>query len=57
MADLKRGELTMAKKLSKAERKEMAQKAMEAREKSGKKPEKAGAGFAMLDKEAEKLSD
>mgnify|MGYP003601550090 CR=1 FL=1 len=57
MADLKRGELTMAKKLSKAERKEMAQKAMEAREKSGKKPEKAGAGFAMLDKEAEKLSN
>lgn len=43
----------MAKKLSKEERKEMARKAMEAREKQPKKA--AGSGFAKIDADAKNL--
>ncbi|EKW98370.1 hypothetical protein [Ligilactobacillus saerimneri] len=43
----------MAKKLSKAERKEMARKAMEARQKQPKPA--AGSGFARIDADAKNL--
>ncbi|MBW4803008.1 hypothetical protein MK904_03570 [Loigolactobacillus coryniformis] len=45
----------MAKKLSKAEKKELIQKAEEARAKHPQ-PKSAVSGFETIDKEAEKLS-